>query len=594
MLKGLFQSREEKIRQKIDQHISDGMTHLSQKFYNGAMIEFDKAMELDPDAVYPRLVEELSTAAAGGELESALSIGLNLIKKNNQDFELANKLGNYARELKDYRQANNLYKTALKIKKNYDLAFYNYAASKAKVDIFDEAVKSAISQFDNVDRYVMPEYIGEENLVEQYTERTNENQQIRYKEKLDELTVERDRLVEEGGTIEAQGLDLKIKNLKENANKLNFEDIAQEFHKDAADDPENEKTHKFNLALYAIQSGKADIALETLDGLTNKDFDTVELLRAIAVEQKGHLDKAIGKLSQLLGQNEYNRYYNVNIGLMYRRQRKSFIATKYLIKTAALLDKSGGIYSMKVLLHEADAAYEQGKLKKALNYYQIAASEVPTADIWQKIGTIFVERKKYDEAVEAFREMSKINPDSHVADSKLREIHDYYLDRGETLFTDAKYKPAVDYFHKALGVLRIPETVKRTAETYKQLNNPEREQEFMDEWQELLMVQKEKEQEEHRQKMILKGKTFLKQKKYIQAIDAFEKILRMKVDKAIFLQLAALYKALKKNNDLADLEDRWAKMLAHDEKLQRYEKEKEREQQAKQEQEQEPDDRMTD
>lgn len=584
MLKGLFQSKEEKIRQKIEEHISEGMTHLSQKFYNGAMIEFDKAMELDSEIVYPRLVSELSTAAAGGDLESALSIGLNLIKKNNQDYELANKLGNYARELKDYNQANNLYKTALKIKKNYDLAFYNYAASQAKVDIFDEAVKSAVGQFDNVDRYVLPDFIGAEKLIEQYTERASENKQIRYKEKLEELTIERDRVVEQGDTIEAQGIDLKIKKLQENVDKITFEDITEEFRRDIAEDPDNEISHKFNLALYSIQNGMADMALESLDGLTIKDFDTVEMLRAIAIEQKGHLNKAINKLVQLLGSNEYNRYYNVNIGLMYRRAKKQFFATKYLIKTAALLEKSGGIYSMKVLLQEADAAYEAGRLKKALNYYQIAVSEIPNADIWLKIGTIFVERKKYDEAVEAFREMSKLNPDSHVADSKLREIHDYYVDRGETLFADSKYKPAVDYFHKALGVLRLPETVKRTAETYKQLNNTEREKEFMEEWNQLIAAQKERDQEEHRQKMILKGKTYLKQKKFIQAIDTFEKVLRMKVDKTIFLQLAALYKALKKRNDLADLESRWAKMLAHDEKLKKYEKEKEREERAKKEQ----------
>ena len=592
MLKGLFQSREEKIRQKIDGHISEGMTHLASKFYNGAMIEFDKAMELDSDAVYPRLVEELSTAAAGGELESALAIGLNLIKKNNQDYELANKLGNYARELKDFNQANNLYKTALKIKKNYDLAFYNFAASQAKVNIYDEAVKSAVGQFDTVDRYVLPEYIGDKNLIETFTEKANESKQTRFKQKLEELTIERDKKVEEGATIEAQGIDLKIKNLKESSVTSAFEDVSEEFRREITDDPENEKSHKFNLALYSIQSNNPDMALEALDGLKNRDFDTVELLRAIAIEQKGHLGKAINNMHQLLGKNEYHRYYNVNIGLMYRRAKKQFIATKYLIKTASLLEKSGGIYSMQILLKEADEAYEQGRLKKALNYYQIAASEIPNAEIWLKIGTIFVERKKYDEAVEAFREMSKLNPDSHVADSKLREIHDYYVDRAETLFTDSKYKPAVDYFHKALGVLRLPETVKRTAETYKQLNNSEREQEFLEEWQKLMAAQKERDQEEHRQKLILKGKTYLKEKKYIQAIDSFEKILRMKVDKAIFVQLAALYRALKKNNDLADLEERWAKMLAHDEKLKRYEKEKEREQQSK-DAAAEPDVRMT-
>ncbi len=90
MLKGLFQSKEEKIREKIDELLAEGMKLLSEKFYNGAMIEFDKAMDLKPDVVYPRLVEELSNSAASGELQSALAIGLNLIKENNKDYKLAN------------------------------------------------------------------------------------------------------------------------------------------------------------------------------------------------------------------------------------------------------------------------------------------------------------------------------------------------------------------------------------------------------------------------------------------------------------------------------------------------------------------------
>ena len=150
MLKAIFQSREEKLRQKIEEHISEGVRQLSSKFYNGAMMEFDKAMSYDGESVYVRLVEELSKTAGSGQLESAMAIGLNLIKKNPKNFELINKLGNYARELKDYRQANNLNKTALKINPDCKIAFYNLAASSAKADIYDEAIISTLSQFDSV------------------------------------------------------------------------------------------------------------------------------------------------------------------------------------------------------------------------------------------------------------------------------------------------------------------------------------------------------------------------------------------------------------------------------------------------------------
>ncbi|MBT6500081.1 MAG: tetratricopeptide repeat protein [Deltaproteobacteria bacterium] len=580
MLKGLFQSKEDKIRVKVAEHIADGMTHLSQKFYNGAMIEFDKAMELNPEEVYPRLVEELSNAAASGELESALAIGLNLFKKNNSDYELANKLGNYARELKDYKQANGLYKAALKVNKNYEMAFYNLAASQAKVNIFDGAIVSALEKFDTAEGYILPDYFGEENLIERMTAQVEEQKQLNYKDKVQDLTIERDKLIDEEKALEAQGIDNKLKKLKDDLDKVSEDEIIGLFKTEIEGNPENANSHKFNLSLFALKNRKPDEALTAMEGLTSADFETVELLKAIAMDQKGFSDEAIRKLIQMLGKNEYNRYNNVNLGLMYRKAKKKFLATKYLVKTAALLEKSNGIYSMRDLLKLAEETYEQGNLKKALNYFTIASSEVPTPQIWNNIGSINVEMKKYDEAVEAFRSMAELDPKSKAADSKIKEIHDYYVEKGEKLFLDHKFKPAVDYYHKALGVLRLPETLKQTADVYKQLNNSEKEKELLEEWQKMMDEQKQQEQEQHRQKMILKGKTLLKQKNYIKAIETFEAVLRMKVDRKIFMQLAALYKGLKKGNDLAELERRFEKMLLHEEKMRKFEKEEERKSQA--------------
>jgi tetratricopeptide (TPR) repeat protein len=580
MLKGLFQSKEAKMREKVEQHIADGMANLAQKFYNGAMIEFDKAMELNAEEVYPRLVEELSNAAASGELESALAIGLNLIKKKSDDYELANKLGNYARELKDYKQAEGLYKTALKIKKNYEMAFYNLAASQARVDIFDEAIKSAIEQFDRIEGYVLPDYIGGKDLIKRMIERVAEEKQNAFQSKIEALIIERDRKIEDGAAVEAQRIDNRIKKLKAELDKVSEDDLIRAFQKDIKDDPDNAGGHRLNLVLYALSVKKPNAAMEALDAMTVADHETVETLRAIAMEQKGFLDEAIHKLIHLLGENEFNRYNNVNLGLMYRKARKRFLATKYLIKTAALLNKSNGIYSMKTLLQEAEVTYGQGNLKKALNYFLIAASEVPTADIWNKIGGIYVEQKKYDDAIEAYREMKRLDPKSAAAEIKLKEIHDYYLERGETLFSERKFKPAVDYYHKALGALRLPETIKRTADAYKQLNLPEKEKELLEEWQRLLDEEKAKEQETHRQKLIVKGKQYLAQKDYRRAIEVYERVFRMKVDRKVFVQLAALYKGLKKRNELSELETRWEKMVLYEEKMRKFEKEKEREQQA--------------
>lgn len=585
MLKGLFQSKEDKLRAKIEEHLAEGMRLMSEKFYNGAMIEFDKAMELNPEYVYPRLVEELSNAAASGDLQSALAIGLNLIKEKNEDFELANKLGNYARELGDYKQAEGLYKTALKVNKKYQRAFYNLAATQARVDYFDDAVPSAISKFDKVTDYILPDYIGEEKLIETMTERVTQEKKASVKEKLQELTVERDRLIEEGSAVEAKGIDLEIKKLNENADKVLPEDMFNEFDRMIAEDGDAANDMTYNKAVYALSQKKTDIALESIGKLSEKEYETVGLLHSIALEQKGKKEEGLNRLIKLLGKNEFNRYNNVNLGLMYRRFGKRFLATKYLIKTAALLEKSNGIYSMKELVKEADECYESGNIKKALNYYTIAVTEIASVRIWNQIGTINIERKKYDEAVEAFRRLKEIDPNSEVGESKLMEIHNYYVEKADVLMDERKFKPAADYLHKALGVLRLPDTLKKTASVYKQLNNPEREKELLKEWQDILDQEKLKEQEEKRQNLIIQGKQELGKKNYLKAIEIFEAALRMKVDKKIFLQLAALYKGLKKRDNLSDLERRWQNMVAHEEKMKRFEKDEARKAQSGEEEE---------
>lgn len=580
MLKGLFQSKEDKIRAKIDEHLAEGMKLMSEKFYNGAMIEFDKAMALNPEYVYPRLVEELSNSAASGDLQSALSIGLNLIKENNSDYELANKLGNYARELGDFKQAEGLYKTALKVNKGYERAFYNLAASQARVNIYDDAIVSALSKFDSVDGYILPDYLNGEKLIETMSAEILEAKKADYKEKVQELTVKRDELIEEGSNLEAKGVDAEINKLKENADKVLPEDLFAAFDKKAEDDPDNAKSHLFDKTLYALRSRNPDTAMETIGKLSSKDFDNLELLRSIALEEKGKREEAISRMIKLLGKNEFNRYNNVNLGLMYRRARKKFLSTKYLIKTAALLDKSNGIYSMKELIKEADSCYEAGNLKKALNFYLIAATELPSPRIWNQIGTIYVERKKYDEAVEAYRKLLAMDPKSEIGDSKLLEIHNYYVDKADTLLNDRKFKPASDYLRKALGVKRLPETLKKAASVFKQLNLPEKEKEMLNEYKKIIEEEKAREQEEVRQKMIVKAKQQMSQKNYMKAADTLEAVLRMKVDRNIFMQLAALYKGLKKKDKLDDLEYRWANMVAHEEKMKRYEKEQARKQQA--------------
>ena len=578
MLKNLFQSRDEKIRLKIEEHITEGLAHLSNRFFNGAMIEFDKAMTYNPEEVYPRLVDELASAAASGQLESALAIGLNLIKQDPDDYELINRLGNYAREGRDYKQANNLYKSALKIKPDFQMAFYNLAASTAKVDIYDDAVLSALSKFDGVAGYILPEYVDNPNIIDELYEKVAEEKEERFQEKLKELTALRDEEKDAGDVAEAKKAEVQINELKASGKKITSDDIIKELKQLLKTEEVNQTAHQINLALYAIQEKNPEIAAEAIKGLSSKDFEQLDLLKVAILEHSGDMNKAIAMLNHMLGKNRHNRYYNANLGLMYQRSGNKFLSIKYLIKTAALLERSNGIYSLTKLREEADTAYDQMQFKKALNYYLVIANETENAEIWEKVGSIYVERKDYDMAIKAFNKMIKLDPDSTSGEAKLKLVQDYYLEKAETLFQERKFKAAAEYYEKALSILRLPDLIKRTAEVYKQLKDTDREQELLNEHKEMMEAEKAQALEETRQQMIIQGKQLLKNKMYTKAIETLEAVFRMKTDRDIFIQLALLYKGMKKQNELISLEQRWQKMLEFEEKMKIHRKKESRSQ----------------
>ncbi len=583
MFKNIRQSKADKSLQSIEKHITAGLKQLSQKMHNGAMIEFGKAMEIDSKIVYPKLLEELEKVAAAGEFESAIAIGMNLIKENKGDYKLINKLGNYAQGLKDFKQAIALYKTALKIKKDFKPAFYNLAAAEVKADIVNDDIINALSQFKDLTDYILPSFIGDENLVERMTEKASSSKPRAIEAKIKQLGLLRDKKVESGDQIEVQKIDAKMEKLKKGAGKVTVDDVCNEFRKTIKLDPENEQTHLFNLGLFAVANKKADVAEGALKGLSSKDFPTSELLLAIIQDQKGYQQEAIEKLIQLLAENEFNRYYNVNLGLIYRKAKKQFLSVKYLIKTSVLLKKSNGMYSMRQLIQEADVHFEQGQFEKALDFYQIAATEKSDSEIWNRIGIIYQKLERVEEAINTFREVLKIDPDSKAANQQLRKIHDDYIKEGDGLFDEKKYPQAIEYFDRALSIMRLPDSLKKAAQAYRQLNDVRTENKLLEEADNLLNVEKEKEQERLRQALMIKGKALLRKNQYQKAIEIIEAAFVIKVDKDVYMQLAALYKKFKGKDSLAGLEKRWTDMVVQKERQEALDKEKEREKQAKSE-----------
>jgi len=576
MLKGFLKGGDEKNQEKLEAHYAKGLQLLKGKFYNRAMIEFQSAMELDRNSVYPRLKEEFSKVSKGGETESALAIGLNLLKENPADFELANKMGNFARKIKDYNQAENHYRAALKIKKDFTPAFYNLAATLVKVDLYDNNVKLSIQMYERMDGFILPDFQGNEEVIQHFMKALEKKAEVLRDKKIGSLTAKHTQEEEAGEHIAAEQTKEKLRQLKKAPITPSPQDVVNEFRKLIESDAERKEIHLYNMGLYALSKNANKEALGAFTQLKKEQFENLEMLISIALVQSGKMEEGIKKMSDILGENQHHRYCNVNIGLAYRRAKKKFLSVKFLVKAAALVQKSDGLYSIKELVKKADESLSNGDYKTALNYYTIASTEVNSAEIWEKLGAANMARKSYDEAVRAYNQALEINPESKIAQKRVKEIYNYYLNKGSSLLNDRKYKPAAEYYNRALRVIREPEVVKQTAEIYRELQQPEQSKTLMDEYHDLIKAIAEKEANREWQGIIDQGAVFLKNKAYQKAVDSWEQAFRLKPDKDLFLKLASLYKGMKKHLELQTLLAKWNKHVEREEKLSKIKQEEER------------------
>ena len=293
---------------------------------------------------------------------------------------------------------------------------------------------------------------------------------------------------------------------------------------------------------------------------------------ALTLDLKGHVQDAIEQIFNLLKEDPYNRYYNVNLGLLYRKAKNRLSMFRYLAVGAALLEKSDGLFRVTDIMARAAEKKEQGAFNKAINLYQIVASEQNNPEPWLRIGEIYLEMEKRTDAIKAYKAVLEFDPENQEANQLLREIHDHFVASGEEIFQNRRFSQAAAIFERALTAVRIPETVERAASVYRQLKKEDKVEELVAEHDDMVEQERERAREAQRQDFITKGKLFLEKKAYEKALDSLEKAFRMQLDKNVFTMLVKLYQGLNRKRELEDLMDRWEKMTRYEEEKKRKEK----------------------
>jgi len=575
-----FFNKSQSTEEKALDLLSRGLDMLYGRMFKQAMIQFQQAMKTNKPVVIKQLSVEFQKTVKENDYEAGLAIGLILIKDRPKDFELANTLGNCARHQKNYKQANSLYKHALKINRKYKLAFFNLAASMARVEKFDQEVAKSIEQFASMDYYILPDYCIDPKLIDKLEARLTSNKRSALAEETLELSSQASAAAAENDMVAERELKLQIELKKEEAKKpITPEEVYTSLkQRIKAADEQNEPSlsrmaaERMNLVIFSLLNKDGNTALSMIKEMDQKglEIEYLEMCKAISFELTDNPEDAIDMFTRLLGEDTSNRYLNLNMGILYRRQGSSLLATKYLSIGASLLEKSDGLYRLSELIEIADQSYDNGQTKKALNLYRIVCNEVDSVAPHMKLGEIYLAEDMLEESTASFRIVLSKEPDNQLAKDRLRELHDAYFEKAEAFFRDNKYKAAAGVFERALSVMRLPETVRKTASVYQVLRKPLKSEALMSEYEAIKAADKELQEEKERQSNILLGKAYLKAKRWSKAIEHFENAFRMKVDKDVFVYLATVYRQLKKTEEMKDLLNRWNRMVDREEKLQRF------------------------
>ncbi|MDH5559484.1 MAG: hypothetical protein OEY59_01355 [Deltaproteobacteria bacterium] len=618
MLDQLSIKKDSRNRQKAGELFAKGIDLIHSKLFARATIELQDAYDADPSSIAPKLDTAFNNYFSVSDYEASLAVGLVLIKAKNTDYELANKLGNCARHQRNFKQANNLYRHALKINQKYSVALWNLAASMSRVEKYDDQVQRALQKMLQIPSFILPDYYQDPEIIDKISDDISHANESSREDRINALVSRKNEKLKYGEDSEVENIvkliiqeeksstaptykqvsnrlqEIVIENEKpfrdieatilrkdnSGSNSVSQEDTGGDLDSFLLFQDSKNKYHGalYDVGLFSIVNNDWSKALEIFSKLKqeNSQIEYIDMLIDLAKYSTGKEDEAIEDIKQLLGNDTSNRFLNVNIGLMYKKTGNRLLTYKYLVCGAALLERSDGFYRRSDMVRVADRHADEGRFKKALAIYKVVISETKETSYWMKTGEIYLLSERYPEATQIYKDILSFDPNFEPAKQGLHHIHDIYAKRADENYRDSKFKPAAVLYEKALLVLRSPETLKKIIAIYKVLNVKAKVEAFTKEFEDLQEQLRQEENEKTRQSHIQQALSYKKSKNYFLAIEFFEKAFRMKLDKDILMQLAAIYKGLKKNYELQDLMLRWNNMVEYEEKLKKFKKQEER------------------
>lgn len=485
-------SKTTKSLKQADTSLRKGLVLLKEKkLFKQAVIEFKIALDNNPAPVKAELEDMFELYKSKNKIQNALAVGLALFHVRKEE-DLALQLGRFSRQMGEHKQANNLYRQALKINRSSRLAFNNLAASMGKVDWYDDEIPKLIKRFFTASGLVMPEYLIRTDTLGKIQGNLKKEYLKSRKQRLEELEDTIQIKMNQSDEATAEQLLEEMNRLIDESEKVTYANVKAALRghiRRKLTEPLNSKQQQelyddiYNTGLYLLKNKDIDLALESFLILKQKgvSFEELEICLAISYALTGKRRDAVLILTEKLRKDPDDRLLNINLAQLHKAEGNKLLSYKYQIISASLLEKSDGLILRSEILKQADFHFGRTNLDKALKLYRIVARENKDIHAWLRIGDIHLAKGRQLEALDTFKEIKTVYPDSPVVQNKLIEVHNNICSKADALFNNTKFKQSAIIYERALKLVRSPETLKKLISAYKQLHNHRKAHELSEE-----------------------------------------------------------------------------------------------------------------
>lgn len=558
-------------KKELNSILERGKSLLEKNFYDWAAVEFNKALELDPKLAAETVTKLFQEMQGGGNPDGIISLGVNVLKTDPKNVELANLLGNTYRKKHNWNQAKNMYKLCLKHDPDFKNAIYNLAATNAKIEIADGNAVSAIAEFEKMTDFVLPDIQeGLENLVkmqqhftldadeesEQQTEDVKEGNEIKEGTK-----VSADKNVKED-TNTGEKADKKAgeEEIESEGNSIDSEQTFNYIISNLEAESEEESKACFSLGIHCLQTMEGEIAKNVFKRLLMREKDNVDLrcFLVLAISIEGDIDNAIKTFQSILVRNPNHRYSTVNLGLLYKRKGMIQKSRVSFFTTFKLLERSQGNYNIDACLQDADKLFEENRTKKALEIYEPLVPEITSQELLIRIAKLNVDDNSWDEAFELYRRILRINRQNKEAREGIKTVHTAYLTAAENYLKKNDPKNAAVVIDKALNIAVSKKLLQKAINLNHLLENENRAFEL----EQMLKSYQNKEIQVEVQAKISLAEEAEKNGKYKSAVRYYEEAIKLDPQNSTLKKLVDLCVRIKRP-DLAEKVSDWFVKYQH-------------------------------